>query len=474
MAEELTPDICVIGGGPGGIAVAVGAARMGVPVILVEKGRMGGARLSRGSVPARALAAAAGTAETLARAKAMGVDAGGLEVDLAAVGTHIAGTVEAVAAELSAERLAALGVRVVSGAATFADPRTVTVGETAIRARRFVIASGALPKPPPLPGLGDIDHLTVDDAFAIAGKPSHLIIYGADARGLELAQSWRRLGIETTVIDEGLILGDEDPELAAIVLDRLRAEGVRVHGSVKVAGLARLKDGVRVTATAPGGSLVVDGSHLVFAAGRAVDVDGLGLHAGKVDHEDGFVLVDRRMRTSNRRVHAIGDAVAGPASAGRAEHEAAVVLRNILYRWPQRADPLAVPVVVFTDPALARIGMSEVEATRRHNDVRVLRWPFVENDLARAERTTAGVIKALVRPGGQILGAAIVGRDAGEMIGLWALAIARRLPIGELATMIPPYPSRMDVSRRVAQTFEGPGQAPRGRRRLIEWMRKLG
>jgi pyruvate/2-oxoglutarate dehydrogenase complex dihydrolipoamide dehydrogenase (E3) component len=474
MAEELTPDICVIGGGPGGIALAAGAARLGVPVVLVEKGRMGGANLSRGSVPARALAAAAGIGETLRRGSAMGVAAGPPAVDLAGVRTHIAEAVEAVAANVSAERLAAFGAQVIAGTAAFADPRTVMVGDQSIRARRFVIAAGALPKPPALPGLGEVDCLSLDAALGLAEKPSHLVVYGADARGLELAQAWRRLGIETTVIDEGLILGDEDPELAAIVLDRLRADGLVVHAGLKVGAIARRPGGIRIAGTGPGGEVVVDGSHLVFATGRAVDIDGLGLHAGKVDHEHGFILVDRAMRTSNRRVYAIGDAVTGPASANRAEYEAMEVLRSILYRWPRRVDPLAVPVVVFTDPALARVGMSEVEAARRYNDVRVLRWPFVENDLAQAEGTTAGVVKVLARSGGEILGAAIVGRDAGEMIGLWALAIARRLSVPDLATMVPPYPSRMDVSRRVAETFAGPGQAPRGQRRLIEWLRKLG
>lgn len=474
MAEELTPDICVIGGGPGGIALAAAAARLGVPVVLVEKARMGGASLSRGAVSARALAASAAGAEIMRRAPAMGVGAGAPEADFARVGAHAADAVAAVGAHLSAERLAALGVSVVSGAATFADTRTVSVGEATIRARRFAIAAGALPKPPALPGLGEVDYLTPDAALLLSAAPSHPIIYGADARGLELAQSWRRLGVAVTVIDEGLILADEDPELAAILLDRLRAEGLAVHAGIKVAAIARTAGGVRVTMAGPGGSTVLDGSHLVIASGRAVDIDGLGLHAAKVDHDAGLILVDRRQRTSNRRIYAIGDAVAGPASANRAEYEAAVALKNILYRWPRRADPLAVPAVVLTDPALARVGMGEVEATRRYNDVRVLRWPFVENDLSAAEGTTAGVIKALVRANGQILGAAIVGRDAGEMIGLWALAREQGIGIGAIATMIPPYPSRMDVSRRVAQTFAGPGQAPRRQRRLIEFLRKFG
>ncbi|MBN9010820.1 MAG: NAD(P)/FAD-dependent oxidoreductase [Rhizobiales bacterium] len=286
--------------------------------------------------------------------------------------------------------------------------------------------------------------------------------------------AWQRLGIETTLLAAGLPLADEDPELSAIVLDRLRAEGVAIRPNATVTGLANARDGVRVTFASPSGDATVEATHLVIAAGRAVDLDGLGLHAGKIDHEDGLILVNRNRRTSNRRVYAIGDAVAGQPSAARAEYEAAEVLRSILYRWPRTVDPLAVPAVAFTDPALARVGMGEVEAARRYNDLHVLRWPFVENELATAERTTAGVIKVLARADGRILGAAIVGRDAGEMIGLWSLAIARGMGIGDIATMIPPYPSRMDVSRRVAETFGGLGQAPRRQRRIIEFLRKFG
>lgn len=474
MAEELSPDICVIGGGPGGIALAAAAARLGVPVVLVEKSRMGGANLVRGSVPSKALVAAAGTRAALRRAPGFGIADAPFEVDFARLRDHVAEAIASAGAHVSAERLTALGVQVLAGAATFTDPRTVTMGETIIRARRFVIAAGAPPKPPSLPGLGDIRYLTVEEAFALTEKPASLAVYGDDARSLELALAWQRLGSEVTVLFEGLPLADEDPELSAIVLDRLRAEGVVIRANVTVTALANGGAGIRVGFASPSGDGVMEATQVVIAAGRAVDIDGLGLYAGKVDHEDGLILVNRNRRTSNRRVYAIGDAVAGPASAGRAEYEAAEVLRSILYRWPRPVDPLVVPVVTFTDPALARVGMGEVEATRRYNDVHVLRWPFVENELATAERTKAGIIKVLVRADGRILGAAIVGRDAGELIGLWSFAISRGMSISDIATMTTPYPSRMDVSRRVAESFAGLGQAPRRQRRVIEFLRKFG
>ncbi len=474
MAEELKPDICVIGGGPGGIAVAAAAANCGIPVVLVEKGRMGGSNLSRGGVPSKALLAAASHNEFLRRGPAIGVTGAPLQVNFAKVRDHVNSVVEAVAPNVSAERLAALGVRIVAGEASFVDRQTVVAGDTTIRARRFVVATGAVPRPPALPGLADIDYMTLDTAFDLNRKPAHLLVIGAGAYGLELAQAYARLGVDATVIDEGLVLPDDDPELVAVVLDRLRAEGIRVRAGVKVTGLARRRGGIRITLTEIGAAATVDGSHVLVATGRAPAIAGLGLDAARIAHDENGIAVDRLMRTSNRRVYAIGDVVAGPATADRAEYEASRVLSSILYRWPHRADPFAPPVVAFTDPALARVGMSEVDAARRYNDIRILRSPFLDNDLAQAERTTAGAIKVVVRPNGRILGATIVGRDAGEMIGLWSLAIAQGLPIGAVASMVPPYPSRMEISRRVAASFDGPGQVPRWRRQTIDFLRKFG
>ena len=221
-------------------------------------------------------------------------------------------------------------------------------------------------------------------------------------------------------------------------------------------------------------AVAVDGSHLLIATGRAPNVAGLGLDAASIEHDGSGIVVDRRLRTSNRRVYAIGDVVAGPASTNRAEDQAATVLRSILYRVPRQEAAGAAPFVTFTDPQLAVVGLGEEEARRDHKNLRILRLPFAENDLAQAERTTAGAIKVIVTDRGRILGAAAVGTNAGEVIALYSLAISSGLDIRAMQSFAPPYPSRAEIAKRVALTYDGPGPTPVRGKRIIEFLRKFG
>lgn len=474
MAEELKPDICVIGGGPAGIRLAVAAAGAAVPVVLIDQGTFGGANLTDGGIPSKALLAAANEYETLRRGPAFGVTAASLEVDFGTLREHIRSVRQAVAATMSAERLAALGVTVISAAATFTDRRTVTAGDAVIRARRTVIATGAVLDPPRIAGLDAAAFLTAEAAFDLAGKPARLVVIGANPRALELAQAYNRLGVETTVLDEQPAFAGEDPELAAIVLARLRAEGVQMRDGAKIASVGRHVGGISVSLIADEGEVIVDGSHLLVETGRKPRIDGLGLDAAGIMHDSSGITVDRLLKTTNRRVYAIGDAIAGPALVSRAEYEADYVARAILYRLPFRERSLFVPAVAFTDPALARLGLSEAEARERYRDIRVLRYPFVENDLAQADRQAEGAIKVITTRRGRVLGAGIVGHGAGELIALWSLAVARRLDIASIARFVPPYPSRSEISRRAALAFHGPGLTPPWRQRIIEFLRKFG
>lgn len=475
MAELLTPDICVVGAGPGGIAVALAAAAEGVPVVLVERAAMGGANLAHGAIPMQALVSAAAVNECLRRGPAVAITGAPLQVNLGKVRDHVTAVTEAVAASLSAERLTALGVRVVAAEARFTDRQTIAAGNVTIRARRFVLAVGSVPSLPDVQGLAGIETMRADSLFDLSRKPSHLIVLGATRHGFELAQAYARLGIDGTIVDEAPALADDDPELAEIVVDRLRAEGVRVRTGVKIASISRRRGGIRLVVGEAGDhETAIDGSHLVVATGRTPAVGGLGLDAAGIAHDANGIVVDRRLRTTNRRVHAIGDAIAGPARAARAQHEASRVVRSILFRVPFRHDPLAVPIVTHTDPELARVGLSEVEARRRNRAVRILRYPFGENDRAVAERLHEGMIKVVASPSGRILGAAIVGHGADELVALWSLALGNRLSLAAMRSFAAPYPTRSDISRRVAATFEGPGLTSSWRRRIIDLLRKFG
>jgi pyruvate/2-oxoglutarate dehydrogenase complex dihydrolipoamide dehydrogenase (E3) component len=412
----------------------------------------------------------------------MGVTGAPLQVNLAKVREHMAAVGAAIAANVSAERLTAQGIRVVNAAARFTDRDTIEAGEVVIRARRTILAVGARPAAPEIPGLDGIDCLPVAGVFELSRKPSHLIVLGAGRDGLELAQAFNRLGIDTTVLDRGPALPEVDPELSAIVVDRLRAEGIRVRVGVDIVSVGRRRGGVRFTVSDPqDDAAAIDGSHLVITGGRKPNVDGLALDIAGIRSDANGIVVDRNLRTGNRRVYAIGDAVAGRADATRSQVQAGQVVRSILFRLAVADKSDEAPFVAFTDPGLATVGIDEAAARRRHGSrVRVLRFPFAENDRAQIERMPAGMIKVVVGPRGRVLGAAIVGHDAGEMIALWSLAVSRRLPVSGLAALPVPYLTRAEISRRVAAGLaerdgaEKPGLTGIWRRRIINMLRKLG
>ncbi len=474
MAEELQPEICVIGGGPGGIALSVAAANQGLPVVLIERDRVGGANLGTGSVPTKALLAAANLHESLRRGPAFGVTGAPLQVNLAGVQEHVQSAVEAAAANMSRQRIEAYGVRVIAGEARFVDRRTVVAGDITVRARTFVVATGSAPIRPNHAGLDGIDTVDLAGVLDAARKPAHLIVLGVGPRVLELAQGFNRLGIDTSVIGQGPLLPDEDSELVAPILAQLRAEGIGIRERAGIMGFARRKGGVRVTVRDDGEETAVDGSHLLLLPERGPDVAGLDLEAAGIAHGPSGITVDRRLRTTNKRVFAIGDVVAGPASANRAEHHAAVVLAAIARGRGAVAPEAGVPFAIFTDPGLARVGLSETEARVRHRTVRVLRVPLADNDRAQIEREPQGLVKVIASERGRILGVGIAARDAAEMIALWSLAISAGLDIEALRNLPAPYPSRAEIAHRVAIAFDGPGRAPIPRGGALAWLRRSG
>jgi pyruvate/2-oxoglutarate dehydrogenase complex dihydrolipoamide dehydrogenase (E3) component len=475
--ENIEPDICVIGAGAGGLAAAAAAAAMGVPVVLIEKGRMGGQTLT-GAVPIRALLAAAEHANAVRIGAAFGVKSARSGIDFGAVSAHVRGAIDAVAPLMSPERFTGLGVRVVAGTARFADAATVSVDDLRIKARRFIIATGASPLIPPIPGLNETAYLVPQTAFELPDCPRHLIIVGAGRIGLELAQAFRRLGADVTVLESGMPLRREDPECAAVVLDTLEREGVRLRPAIRILQVRRVLARVQVViqASGPGSAAeeTIEGTHLLVAAGHTPNIGDLDLDAAGIRHDGNGITVDKRLRTTNKRAYAIGDVIGGPGSAHLASHHAGLVVRNALFRHPIAVEQRAVASVTFTDPELARIGLTEQEARKAAGTIRILRWPYGENDRAVATGATAGHIKVVADGGGQILGATIVGAQASENIALWALAIGQRLPIGAIAALVAPYPTYAELGKRAAITYFMRGLTSARVRRIIAWLRRFG
>lgn len=466
----LHADLCIVGAGSGGLSVAAGAAQMGAAVVLVEKGRMGGDCLNAGCVPSKALIAAAQAAQDARRAGRFGVRVGEPVVDFGAVHAHVHGVIAAIAPHDSEERFAGLGVTVIRAAGRFVDPRTLEAGGQRIRARRFVLATGARPVVPPIPGLQDCGYLTNETLFDLTAAPEHLIVIGGGAIGVEMAQAHRRLGVKTTVIEQGRILAREEPEAAAVLRARLVTEGVEIVEGIGVAAVRR--DGAATVVVCADGS-ERRGTHLLLAAGRAPDIATLGLEAAGIAGGARGIAVDRRLRTSNRRVFAIGDVAGGPQFTHVAAHHAAVVVRNALFALPARADRAALPRVVYADPELAQVGLTEAEARAAHGAVRVLSWPLAGNDRARAEGEEDGLAKIVATKRGRILGATLVAPHAGEMIAAWCLAIERGLGLGALAGTVFPYPTLAEIGKRAAGSHFAPLLFSARTRRLVGLIQRL-
>ncbi|MEZ5788327.1 MAG: FAD-dependent oxidoreductase [Xanthobacteraceae bacterium] len=479
MSEKLlTPDICVIGGGSGGLSVAAAAATFGVPVVLVEKAKMGGDCLNYGCVPSKALIAAAKHAKCVADASRFGMSVVPAAIDFAAVHAHVHRVIGSIAPTDSAARFSGLGVRVLKGHARFVDGETLAVeDDLMIRARRFVIATGSSPMIPPIPGLAETPYLTNETVFDLTECPRHLLIIGGGAIGLELAQAFRRLGAAVTVVEAATPLSRSDPEAVATVLATLRREGVVIRAGqpVKAVTPAAVPNGdVALVVDTGEGEDIITGSHLLVAVGRQPNVHDLGLDRAGIAFSSKGVSVDRGLRTTNRRVYAIGDATGGRQFTHVANYHAGLVIRNALFRLPVRVDERALPAVTFTDPELAQVGLTEIETEKQGLPINVLRWPYLENDRARAEGETEGHIKVVTTRRGRILGATIVGAHAGELIATWTLAIGRKLGVGAFAGMTVAYPTRAEVGKRAAISFYGRSLTNPAVRRIITWLRYLG
>ncbi|MBV8412054.1 MAG: FAD-dependent oxidoreductase [Alphaproteobacteria bacterium] len=469
--HRLSPDVCVVGAGSGGLVVAAGAAQLGLNVVLIERDRMGGDCLNFGCVPSKALIAAARLAQAQREGTPFGIAAVEPAVDFAKVMDHVSEVIEAIAPNDSVERFEKLGVRVVKEQARFIGRTELAAGPWRITAPRIVLATGSRPAVPPIPGLRDVPYFTNETIFANRTLPQHLMVIGGGPIGLELAQAHRRLGSRVTVLEAVDFLANDDTELSAVVLSKLRAEGVDLRSGSKIG---------RVESGAAGPVLVLEqgerleGSHLLVTAGRAANIESLALDVAGVAYTKEGITVDRSLRTTNRHVWAIGDCNGLYAFTHMAGYEASLFIRGALFRAPARLDHSIVPWTTFTDPELAHVGLNERQARDIHGEsVRVLRWQFVDNDRAQTERETAGMVKAVVDRRGRILGASIVAANAGELIQPWCLALSKRLRISALASFVPPYPTLGEASKRAAGSFYTDALFGPRTRRLVHWLSRL-
>ncbi len=424
-------DICIIGAGAGGLSVAAGAAQMGARTVLIEAGEMGGDCLNTGCVPSKAL-----------------LHAGKAGMGWEAAQAHVRHAIAAIAPHDSQARFEGLGVEVLRGFARFTGRDRLRVGDTELRARRFVIATGSRPFIPPIPGLDGVPYLTNETLFGLEQKPKHLLILGAGPVGVEMAMAHVAQGCRVTLIDAAQALGREDPDAAALVLARLREAGVTLHENTRVGA-------VRAGITLETDAGEITGTHLLVATGRVPVVEGLGLEAAGVRTTPQGIAVDARLRTSNRRIYAIGDVTGGAQFTHVAGYQAGVVLRSAMFGLRARVRTDHIPRVTYTAPELAQVGLTESQARAAHPGVEVFRVEVAGNDRAVTAGDTTGFLKLMVVRG-RPMGVTIVADDAGEQIALWALALANRLKLSAIAGTVLPYPTRAEISKRAAGAWFSP------------------
>ena len=474
MPQLLTPDLCVIGGGPGGLAAATQAAAFGVPVVLIERGRIGGQSLYTGGVPSKALLEAAKRVHDIKEAWKFGIKAGDPGVDHKAIIGHVQNVIEAIAPQYLAERYNGLGIDVIKSSARFKDKDTVEAGDYEIKARRFIIATGSTPLVPPIPGLDRVPYFTNETIFSNTYRIPHLLVAGGGSVGLELAQAHRRLGSEVTVIEHGRALSRDDPELRDYLLKCLRDEGVRVVENARIERIEPFGSNIQTVFAILGKSYSMESTHLLAAIGRSPATAGLGLDEAGIKYNGRGISVNQSLRTSNRKVYAIGDVTGEENFAHAASHHASVTVRNALFRVSARADHGNMPWVTFTDPEVAHVGLTEETARARHGRLTILRLPYHDNNRAQAAHQTGGFVKVIASRRGKILGAGIVGAQAGELIQMWSLAMQKGFSLGEMSGIVSPYPTLAEMNKLAAASYFAPqAQAPLTRR-IVGLLAKFG
>jgi pyruvate/2-oxoglutarate dehydrogenase complex dihydrolipoamide dehydrogenase (E3) component len=453
MSELIKTDLLVIGAGSAGLSVAAGASQIGADVVLLEGHKMGGDCLNYGCVPSKALIASAKAAHGQTVAAPFGITSRKPDIDYAAAMEHVAQVIAQIAPVDSQERFEGLGVRVIREYGHFMSPTQVQAGEYLITARRIVIATGSSPLVPPIPGLDSVPYLTNETLFDLRKRPEHLLIIGGGPIGMEMAQAHVRLGSKVTVIEGEAALGKDDPDFASVVLDAVRNEGVTIKEATPAAKIRGQAGAIEVVAR---DGRVFSGTHLLMAVGRKANTDRLNLQAAGIETTKSGIRVDARMRTSNRRVYAIGDIAGGLQFTHVAGYQAGVILRPILFGLPARAKTSHIPWATYTNPELAQVGQTEAQARKAHGHrLEIATFAYDENDRAITERKTTGKIKVMV-VGGRPVGATIVGHRAGDLISLWSLAIANNLKMSQIAGMVAPYPTFAEINKRAAGAYFSP------------------
>jgi len=447
-------DVVVIGGGPGGLVIASVAGQLGLRVTLIEKSEhLGGDCLHSGCVPSKTLINTARLAHRMRHAAQVGLTDCAPEIDINRVLDRVDSVIAHIQQHDDPERFRRYGCDVRFGAARFLNPHEITVNEEVIRSKRFVIATGSQPLVPPIPGIAEVGYDTNETIFKRRELPPRLAVIGGGPVGIELAQAFARLGSRVTIVEAAdRILPVADSEVSAVLRQVLEDEGITLQLSCQVENARRDGDSRQLFLT---NGASVECERILVAAGRRPAVFGLGLDEAGVEHNAKAVVVDARLRTSQRHIYAVGD-VCGPYQfTHMAEYQAGIVLASLLFRVPRKVDYRVIPSVIYTDPEAAQVGLTEEEAQAQGIRYEIALFPINEIDRAITDGNDAGFIKILIARG-RLVGASLVGAHAGELIHELALAMQVKAKAGDISRLIHAYPTLSQIHRRAINARYAP------------------
>ncbi|RJX35915.1 MAG: mercuric reductase [Desulfarculus sp.] len=453
-------DLGVLGGGAAGLTMTAGAAQLGVKTILIEKEpALGGDCLHYGCVPSKTLIRSARVYHQMKNAARYGLPAvPPPPVEFSRLSARIAGVIAAIQRHDSVERFCRLGAEVVFGSARFLDEHRVELEGRRIAAGKWLIATGSSPEVPPVPGLEGVPYLTNREMFSLPSLPESLLVLGAGPIAIEMAQAFRRLGSRVSVVQRsGQILSKEDQDLADLVMQRLQEEGVEFHLNSKVLSASEKAGRPQLTIqNAQGQENTLSAEQLLVALGRRANLEGLNLEAAGVEYSPRGLVLDSRLRTSQKHIYGAGDVTGAYQFTHAAGYEAGVALANAVFRLPRKVDYTFLPWCTFCDPELASLGLNEKAAQKAGVKYSLWSEEFAANDRALAEGEGLGCIKLLLDKDERPLGVQILGPRAGELLGEWVAVAGGRVKLSTLAGAVHPYPTLGEINKRVAGDVMAP------------------
>lgn len=447
-------DLAVIGGGTAGLVSAAVSAGIGARTALVEQHRMGGECLWTGCVPSKAIIRSASVLHALHHAGDYGLEADG-RADFARVMERVHGIIRRIEPHDSPERFRGLGVDVVEGRARFVSPEHAEVGGRRIHAKRWILATGSRTAIPSLPGLEEAGYLTHETLWDLRALPDSMLVLGAGPIGIEMAQAFVRLGSRVTVVSESAqVLHREDPEIAAVLHRRLEREGITLHLSSKARSVRVDGDAKLIAVSTSTGEVEIRAAAILVATGRRPNVEDMGLDVLGVAVTEKGVTVDPALRTSAAHVWAAGDVVGPYRFTHVADYQARIAVPNALFPVRRKVDYRVVPWCTYTEPEVARVGLTEAEARAEWGD-RASVYHYAHDSLDRAlcDGETDGLTKIVLDPKGRIAGAHVVGARAGDTIHEAVLAVRHRLKLSDLSGMIHIYPTYPESLKRTADAY---------------------